>query len=401
MNKNAVRFSFPVITMLLLASCNLASQTPVTLAATLTPLLAATSTLSLSTTDTPTLTSPPTDTPMPAPSPTDTLTPTPSQPVFDPAALGDNRELASFILTRKDKTTGGGEVIETKDTLGYIKEPFSAYSLGTTPYGNRDPKYMIDGRFYEKNSNENFWNISMEPDPTDVDFWLQSPADMREGYPMYLVNSAQFVGQEDFQGIPANHFTFDQTDLSEQSDPTGTYKIEKAQGDLYLSQDGNYLLQFHLKQTGNVYSPAGSSGYVHGVREFTEELSSINQLTEITLPPDYLALKLELDPGLPVPAGAALHALNHSNDGRKYTLYDYFMPATVSKSDFLEFYQNLLQTNGWTVSQVGGKTKYDYCQTLDCVVLKKGNAQAVLAVPDQCVSNMPANDICFFALYYK
>ena len=59
----------------------------------------------------------PSDTPLPAPSATETLTPTPGQPVFDAAALGDNRELDSFILTREDKTTGGGEVINSRTRL--------------------------------------------------------------------------------------------------------------------------------------------------------------------------------------------------------------------------------------------------------------------------------------------
>ncbi len=348
----------------------------------------------------------PSDTPFPTPSPTETLTPTPAVPVFDPAALGDNRVLDSFILTIKSKTTGGGEVLEYKDIIGYVKEPFSAYHVGTTPYGNLDPKYLIGGRFYEKNSNQHYWNVSLEPDPTDVDFWLQSPADMREGYvrggdlgPL----SAQFVGQEDFQGIPANHFTFDQTNLRGYADAApgnGGYKIKQAQGDLYLAQDGNYPLHFHVKVSGDVYVAGGTDQYSAGTVEITKDLSSINQLKEITLPADYLALKLELDLGLPVPAGTRLHAINHL-EGNGYDLYDYFMPATVSKDDFLAFYRGLAPTNDWTVSQVGGKTSYDYCQNQNCVILTKGNAKAILFISDLCVSNIPANYICFDALYYR
>jgi hypothetical protein len=400
MNINRVRFLSSVIIMLLLASCNLVNQAPVTPPATV-PLLPST-TPDLASSIPPTLTPSPTDTPKPTPSPTDAPTLTPSQPVFDPAAIGDNRQLASFILTRTDKTTGGGEVIETTDTIGYTKDPFSAYHLGTTAYGKRDPKYTIGGRLYEKNSNEGYWIAWLEPDPTDVDFFLQSPADMRWVYQTnFGVISAQFAGREDFQGIPANHFTFDQTNLGEQSDPTGTYKIDKAQGDLYLAQDGNYLLRYHIKFTGNVYSPGGNPDYFPGVREFNEELSSINQLTEITLPAEYLALKLELDLGLPVPADTKLQTVLHSNDGRKYDYYDYYMPVTVSPDNFLEFYRNLTPTNGWTVLQVGGKTKFDSCQDRDCVILKKGNAQVVLAISKLCPSNMPANLICLDALYYR
>ena len=212
---------------------------------------------------------------------------------------------------------------------------------------------------------------------------------------------AQFVDQVDFQGIPANHFTFDETNLSEQSDPSGTYKIDRAQGDIVLAQDGNYLLRFHMRLTGNVYSPGGSTTYISGVREVNEELSSINQLEEIALPADYLALHVELDLGLPIPAGSRLHAIYHSNVGTDYDLYDYFMPASVSKDGFLEFYRKLGPTNDWTVLQVGGENSYETCQDLECVILGRGNARAVLAVADQCVSNIPPNFGCFVAVYYR
>jgi len=402
MNKNRIRLSFPVI-ILLLASCSPASQPQLTPAATPGPVSTAPLTLTQFPTGTPGSTPSPTDTPTAAPSPTDAPTPTPSRPVFDPAALGDNRVLlASFILTSTEKTTGGGEVIATKDIIGYIREPFSAYHIGKMPSRDLDATYMIDGWFYEQDINQNFWVVSPEQDPSDVDFFLKIPADMRWVFQTgFDTLSAQFVGQEVFHGIPANHFTFDQSDLNGGSDPTGTYKVEKASGDLLLAQAGNYLLRYHLKLSGNLYSPPGSALYGPGTREFTEELSSINQLTEITLPPEVLAFKLVLDLGLPVPTGSRLHAISHFNDVPKYDYYDYFMPASVSKADFLDFYKNLAPTNGWTVSQVGGKTSYDNCQDRDCVILKKGSAHLVVAISPLCVSNIPANYICFDASYYR
>jgi hypothetical protein len=240
--------------------------------------------------------------------------PTIYPPVFDPHSLGDNRLLASFILTRTDKTTGAGEGQVHQDTIGYIKEPFSAYELeqlglgaGSAPF----KQYLVGGRFYETNASVD-WLISLSAAPDDVGA-LQNAADMRKGYIKgsdASPKSAKFVGQEDFRGLPANHFTFDQTDLSGGSDPTGTYKIQKAEGDLYLSQAGNYPLRFHAKLTGNVYSPGGSAEYFPGVHEITEELSSINQLKDIAVPPEYLKAEQTLvDLGLPLPAGTTLAAL--------------------------------------------------------------------------------------------
>jgi hypothetical protein len=405
MIKTLVSLSF---SLMMLLACSVASSVVVTPTPTLTPPPAATltrppaatATLTPPPSDTPLPTPSPTDTPLPTPSPTDAPTPTTYPPVFDPAALGDNRQLASFILTRNDKTTGG-EVYGSNVTIGYIKEPFSAYHLETTPRGHPNEYYLIGGRLYDKYFTDKSYVVLLEPDPNEIDYLLQNAADMRWYLSAFRPISAQFAGQEDFQGIPANHFTFDQTNLSAPTDPTGTYKIVKAQGDLYLAQDGNYLLRYHIKLTGNVY-PGSGPGYSSGESEFTEELSSINQLTEITLPAEYLALKLELDLGLPVPSGTRLHLINAGTSAGTYGVqYDYFMPVTVSPADFLEFYRNLAPTNGWTVSQVGGITNNAFCQSRDCVTLKKGNAHVFLATSTQCASNMPANDTCFDGIYYR
>jgi hypothetical protein len=343
----------------------------------------------------------------PSVAPTATIYP----PVFNPDALGDNRELASFILTRNDKTTGGGgEVEEHKVTIGYIKEPFSAYNLSESSsslYGETyigDSHFLIGGRLYTKDGQSGppwYYYVHLEPDPTDIDYYFQSAVNMSEGYikggdlgPL----SAQFVGQEDFEGIPANHFTLDQTNLRESSDPSGTYKIENAQGDFYLAQEGNYPLFFHIKVTGNVYPVQGSLEYSPGEREITEELTSINQLTEITLPADFPAFELDL--GLPLPAGTTLHSVQ-TDEAKDYDYYDYFMPETVSHEEFLEFYRNMASTNGWTVSSIGKITDNYSCQSQDCVILKKGNAQVILSRPELCVSTMPADYVCIGAEYYK
>lgn len=104
----------------------MAGSVVVTLTATLIPPPVATATRTPSPNNTPLPKPSATDPPLPTPSPTNKPTAMPILSVFDPAALGDNRELASFILTRKDTITGG-EVIDHQDTIGYIKEPYSAY----------------------------------------------------------------------------------------------------------------------------------------------------------------------------------------------------------------------------------------------------------------------------------
>ncbi len=306
-----------------------------------------------------------------------TLTATVYPPVFDPETIGDNRVLDSFILTRTDAITGGGEVDETSRTIGYIQEPFSAYNLSKYLYsggGKEDKKFLIDGRLY-KGYSDGGWIFTQEASPDDIDDF-QSAAKM--GLFTSFVISAQFVGQEDFEGVPANHFTFDQTNLREGTDPTGTYKVEEAVGDLYLTQDGNYLLYFHLKLTGNVGpSPIyGEPGYGPGVREITEELSSINQVTEIAVPADF---DLVLDFGLPLPAGSTFVGITRYEGGILPDYYFYIMP--LSREEFIEFYRNMVSTNGFTFSRIGRVTDHPVCADYldqDCVILTKGGAEFIL-----------------------
>lgn len=316
----------------------------------------------------------PTVTTTPALTPTVAPTATVYPPVFDPETIGDNRVLLdSFILTRTDTTTGSGEVKEDHITIGYIKEPFSAYRFGKYLYpggGKEDEKYLIEGRLYQGFS-DGGWYFTQEASPHDIDLYFQSAAET--SVPIWVI-SAQFVGQEDFAGIPANHFTLDQTNLREYSDPTGTYKIESAVGNIYLAQDGNYLLYYHMKVTGNI--DFGETGYSPGVEEVTAELSSINQLTEIAVPADF---DLELDFGLPLPAETTFVGITRYGGGGIPDLYHYKMP--VSQEEFFEFYKNMAPTNGFTFSRIGRVTDHPVCADYldqDCVILTNGSTEFIL-----------------------
>lgn len=317
------------------------------------------------------------------PPPTVAPTPTVYPPVFDPNALGDNRVLDSFILTRKEKTTGcggpnGNYEIDRTDTIGYIKEPYNAYMVNkflvTTDEYAEHKTYLIGSRYYTTNGTVD-WLI-VEGAPSDKIEYLQSEADFL-GVLMVDLLSAQFVGQEDFQGIPANHFTFDQTNLEKYTDPiTGTVQIEAAQGDLYVAQDGNYLLYFHAKRTG-ILCHWGQESFP-GVHEFTEELSSINQLTEFAVPAEYLEPEQTLlDLDLPLPAGTTLFFMRRF---RESDTDEYVFATSVSNNEFLEFYKNLAPTSGWTVSHIGQVKNHYTCMDQDqvCIIINNGDVQFIL-----------------------
>lgn len=302
-------------------------------------------------------------------SPTEGPTPTSYPPVFDPYALGDNLELASFIVTAKVKNTSSGGLSETTNTVRYIKEPLSVYSLIKASYdggGGEDKSYLIDGWFYTENPSGDLYLYieANQPGQSNTEN-LQRRADMREGN-MISVLSAQFVGQEDFQGIPANHFTFDQSDLENFEYFTEANPAPGVEGDFYLAQDGNYVLFSHFKETRTV------GGY-----EVTEELTSIDQLTEIVLPAGFVPSNLELELSVPFPADTILMGIIRYENGIGVDYYTY--DSSVSSQDeFLEFYKNLASTDGWKVSYIGKIINHDTCDSQDCVIIQKGDAQIIL-----------------------
>jgi len=277
-------------------------------------------------------------------------------------------------------------VEEQRITIGYIKQPFGGYSVKefswsgipfTYDGAGVHKKYWIDSWTYRTTGSEDYI-IGQGYEQQALDYFLQYDADMREGqlFAKYFVESAQFIGQEDFAGIPANHFTFDQTNLKEQSDPTGTYKIEKAEGDIYLAKGANYLLRFNIKETGNIYPIFGEPGYTSGEREITEELSSINQLKEIAVPAEYIEAEQTLtDLGIPLPAGTTLTALRRFVAS---SVESYFYETSASQDEFFEFYKNLAPTDGWTVSHIGMVLYHRPCDSQVCAIINKGGAQVIL-----------------------
>jgi len=68
------------------------------------------------------VTAEPTATPQPTLGPTATVWP----PTFEFWSLQDIRDLDSFVVTINEKNTVNGQLTELTNTIGYIKEPYSA-----------------------------------------------------------------------------------------------------------------------------------------------------------------------------------------------------------------------------------------------------------------------------------
>jgi hypothetical protein len=306
---------------------------------------------------------------VPAPTATATAQPTVGPtttvwpPIFAPGSLGDIRELDSFIVTINEKNTTNGELTELTNTIGYIKEPYRAYNENKY-YSGLDRTYAIDGWTYSL-TGAGDWYISASSNDD-----LFSKADIPAGNTEKL-GDAQFAGQEEYQGIPAYHFVLEPVTST---DANISIKLE---GDLYLAQDGNYVLYSHWKETS-------SQGNFTQVYEVSESLSSINQLTEIKIPADMTdmvtAAQLPTETGLPLPAGSAFYGMIRYKHGIGVDLYQFTAPSIISIDEFLDFYRNLPPTEGWTVTHVGHVNLHqDDCEfTRECVIISKGSTQVVL-----------------------
>jgi hypothetical protein len=295
-------------------------------------------------------------------------------PGYDPQRLGDNLDLASFVLTITVDNTNSGQLSENITTLGYTKEPLAMYRLATFAYdggGGGTRNYLVGGRSYDEN-NFGDWNLYEAggrgaPDPADT---IELRSSILAG-----VLTAQLVGQEDFAGLPANHFVFNETNTANFSSYTPEHPSPTVEGDFYLAQDGNYVLYAHSKES--------SPGRVY---EVTESMSFIGLVGEITLPDDMAPMSQALDVGngltSVLPPGSALSNMLRYASGIGVDYYEYTTTAK-NNDEALAFYRAMPPTDGWSVTHIGHITPHlepTNCETRnECVILQNGGEQIVVS----------------------
>lgn len=298
-----------------------------------------------------------TKTPIPTREPTSTAWP----PVFDLFSLEDLRSLDSFVVTVNEKNTVNGGLTERTFTIGYVKEPYSAYRV-LEYEGGVNRTYVLNDRTYELTGTGD-WYISVGK--SDDLFSEANPA----MYAGKLVE-ATFAGEEAYEGIAAYHFVLDAANSTESN---ADYQLE---GELYLAREGNYLLFSHQMETSK------QGDFVQNF-EVTEVLSSINLLAEIKLPADMEEMvstsDLPFELALPLPPDSAFSGMIRYRNGIGVDLYSLSTPKT-SIEEFLNFYRVLPSTDGWTVSHVGHITLHqDDCEFIrECVIINNGSTQVIL-----------------------
>ncbi len=310
-------------------------------------------------------------------SPTTSAAPTtsepPGPPTFDPQRLGDILELPSFVLTITVDNTNNGQLNHNGTTFGYTKEPMAMYRLnefGADYGGTRS--YMVNGRYFDENQ---FGDWTLYETGSRSTPKLANSRELHSEISLSVL-TAQLVGQEDYSGVPANHFVFDETNTTNYSYYTPEKPSPTVEGEFYLAQEGNYVLYAHYKET--------SPGRVY---EVTETMSFIGFVDPIALPDDMAPMAQALDLGDSLtsllPPGSALSGLLRYKSGIGIDYYAYTTP-TRNNDDLLEFYRTTLLPGGWSVTHIGYIALHlepNNCETRnECVILQNSGEQLVVSL---------------------
>jgi hypothetical protein len=315
-------------------------------------------------------------TPQPTNTPTQTLAPTHDPTVYDPGAIGDSRNLDSYVVSVLVKTSGNGTLEKFQCNIEYQRQPLtfhkiiqSSWNRSDSDQGNsKGETYQVGDWVYSAGSGAGF---SVQPVGRDF-AGLNDAVDLRHWAGISYFNSAKYVGQETYQGEQVYHYTVDPSNLKSN---LGKLKIDKAQGDIYLTVVGNYLLHYNFDLGGNVVVIPGQEEFAPGKLEYVGDLTKVNQPLEIILPEKYG--QVIFDPGVPLPEGTTLDMIGFSDAGK--VGYNYTTP--VSLDDFMAFYKNMPPTNGWSVLQAGDLANPLGCQ--NCVLVSKDNLKMVLEWKDR------------------
>lgn len=61
------------------------------------------------------------------------------------------------------------------------------------------------------------------------------------------ISGAEFVGEDNVNGVAVDHYTFDENDVEDTSG-----ELQELEGNVYVAQDGNYVTRMVIEGTGNV-----------------------------------------------------------------------------------------------------------------------------------------------------
>jgi len=302
---------------------------------------------------------PPTSTPLPPP--TDTPLPESTEAPAGPAPTDEGGSLgalerpnnvdsfrSSMTLSWQGTMTDGTEVAESMMiAVEYVRDPLAEHVTisgdfpGTEDMGLESGQalemYVVDNTMY-MNLFGNWMQVPAEEGGLDADeMAFITTEDMLTG-----LEDANYEGKTTYNGVKVKHYTFDEKSFALGELPAGM-EIDKASGNVYIAEEGNYVVHMDMTMSGaNVKVPTSETGEVlqNGSMDITMDLTDINQPITIEVPPE--ALESGKPPeDIPVPENA--------EDLQVLAMMGMLTFQSVSTPEELaDYYKAEMPNNGWT-----------------------------------------------------
>jgi hypothetical protein len=178
----------------------------------------------------------------------------------------------------------------------------------------------LDGAAFEIDSEGSCGIDVLDPESSTVDWWV--PAGLLAG-----LLGADAEGQEDMNGVVADHYTFDERALALNG-------VAESSGEVWVAADGGFILKYVLTTTGGEdYFGEG----IEGTLTWDYALTDINQPLALELPKACLA---QLVPGPRLPDATNVRSLP---DWLRFN-------TSVSMVEASEFYKAQFPSLGWALT---------------------------------------------------
>jgi hypothetical protein len=190
-------------------------------------------------------------------------------------------------LTLSFEGTEAGQASEWSRTyvMLSVREPATRLLMSTATGQVPDPEPVTlaerDGAAYEQHGDGACAANPIDPGQGLADVW--EPASF-----LAAVVGAEEAGSETANGVPAQHYRFDQRAL-------GLQDVVQSTGELWVAADGGYLVRYYLSTTAG---PSYFGDGIEGTAVWSYELTEINQPQAINLPAGCPAGLLDV-PALP------------------------------------------------------------------------------------------------------
>ncbi len=281
--------------------------------------------------------------------------------ILDPASLGEPSNLQSYRSTMDIIVSGMANGQEVKESFHFLLEhtsdPLAQHIVMTgegtdSEEANAIEMYLVEGMMYMKMGEQ----------------WLSVPANEGEALTEGMVAPSDLVestcgwkneGKTTVNGIKVEHWTLSMADMQKCAPVSQVLELEKltdSGGDLYIAEDGGYMVQMDLFFEGEdlgLNMSDNAEPVQEGRMEIHYQLTDVNQPITIELPPEAKASSAPPE-DIPIPDDA-------QEVNSMMGMITFFSPGTPQ--EVADFYKAEMPNNGWTevsVDEMSGMFMLEY-----------------------------------------